>query len=308
MDFLVSMLDVGMQVGILFIMIAVGFTAAKFGLINKKGAAQITDILFYIVTPAVIINAFYGVQFTKQRLLSLLIVALGAVFVHFIGITLSRLIYRDKAKSAYMKLGTVFSNCGFMSLPLAAALFQETGVFLVSIYIIVHTIFMWTYGIGLCEKEKLSLSRALINPGTIGVIIGLPLFILGINLPDIISIPLASFSSLNTPLAMIVIGFYLSGTRLGIMEGDKKVLLVSLMRLIAVPAITLIIFAFLPFHRDVLHIIMLPVCAPTAASIAMLAAKFTGDATSSSRMVSLTTVLSIITIPIFMALSKMIFE
>ena len=304
-DFLYSLLEVGTQVAILFIFIGVGFAISKFGVIDKKGTAQITDILFYIVTPAVIINAFCSVDFSKERLLSLLFVAICASFVYVIGIVLSAVIFRGKP--AFMKLGTVFSNCGFMSLPLAMALFGETGVFLVSVYIIIHNIFMWTYGISLCSDEKLSLKRALFNPGTIGVIIGLPLFILGVNLPEMISVPLNGISGLNTPLAMIVIGFYLSKTKPGVEKGDGAVLLVTVMRLIAVPALALLAFSFVPIYREVLYIIMLPACAPTAANTAMFAAKFSQNPDSSSRVVSLTTVASILTMPIFMAISKMIF-
>lgn len=299
--------DVTVQVGIMIILILAGFAATKAGWINEKGAPQFINLLFYIVTPAVIVNAFLSVEFTASRAVSLIIMAGCAALIHLIGLVVSALAFRKEKRFLKPVLSTsvIFSNCGFMSLPLAAALLGSEGVFFVSIYVVMHNIIIWTLGVSLYEPSQMSVKKALINPGTIGVVIGLPLFLLKIALPEILAKPIEHLASLNTPLAMIIIGFYLAGTALKIQKGDGKLVFCSLLRLVAVPAIGLLVLWVLPIPNEVFLACMLPASAPVASNVTMFAAKFNSDVDASSRLVSVSTVLSVITIPVFMSLAQL---
>lgn len=300
--------NVAAQVGIMLLLILAGFLAAKCKWIGEDGVQQMINLLFYIVTPMVIIDSFLSVEYSSARLYSLLLMAGCAALVHLIGAVVSLLAYRrePQEKRAVLRCIVIFSNCGFMSLPLALALFGETGVFYVSIYVVVHNIIIWTAGIRLFDKGAVSVRKALINPGTVGVAIGLPLFLSGLALPKIMTQAVASLASLNTPLAMIVMGYYLSRTALRIIPGDGKRLCCMLLRLIVVPAIALAALWALPLPQEVFLACMLPACAPAASNGMMFASKFGGDVDSASRMVSVSTVLSIFTIPVFMTVARLL--
>lgn len=300
--------NVASQVAIMLLLILAGFVAAKLKWITDTGVSQMINLLFYVVTPMVIIDSFLSVDYSSDRLVSLLIMAGCATLIHLIGAVVSWLAYRKEpqSKRAVLRCIVIFSNCGFMSLPLALALFGEVGVFYVSIYVVVHNVIIWTAGIRLFDKGAMSVRKALINPGTVGVLIGLPLFLLGVHLPDILTKTVSSLASMNTPLAMIVIGYYLSCTALKVQKGDGKLLCCMLLRLIVVPAIGILILWALPLPEEVFLACMLPACAPAASNGMMFASKFDSDIDSASRMVSVSTVLSILTIPVFMAIAQVI--
>ena len=110
------------QVVILFILIGIGYLCGKFGFIEDISSKRMTDIVLYIVTPCVMINA-YQIDFNPSILANLGITAICAISVHIISIILSGIIFRngDASKNAVLKFGAIFSNCGFMGIPLAGA-------------------------------------------------------------------------------------------------------------------------------------------------------------------------------------------
>lgn len=300
--------NVAVSVGILFILIFSGYLMGKFNVINRTGIGQLVNILLYVVTPCVIINSFLTIEYNKKNLYDLLIAGGCAVLTHIVSILLSYLFIREKPKSrqTVFRFGLIFSNAGFMSLPLAQSLFQQQGVFYVSSYVIVFNLLTWTYGISLYNKGKnQSKIKAILNPGVIGVAVGLPLFFLSSSLPRIIVEPIEYMASLNTPLAMVVTGFYLIGSNIKKGINDAKLWLATFLRLIIVPCIMILIFKFLfNISGVLLACCVLPASAPSAAVTMMLASKFNADTALASRLISITTVLSIITIPIVLMICK----
>lgn len=300
--------SVGTQVLILFILMAVGFIAAKIHLIGESGSAQMVNLLLYIVTPAVIINAFLQMEYTGERMASLAIMAGSALLVHLVGIAVAMPVFRRAAseKKAILRLGVIFSNCGFMSLPLADALFGPEGVFLVSIYVVVHNVVIWTVGVALFPGGRMSVRKAVLNPGTIGVAVGLPLFLLGIPIPEVIARSVGYLADLNTPIAMLVIGYFMAGTVLRLQKGDGQVLLASLLRLLVVPLLALFLLRLLPVPGTVFLACMLPACAPTAANATMFAEKFGGDTDCGARIISVSTLLSALTMPLLLSAAQLV--
>lgn len=300
--------SVGTQVLILFILMAVGFVATKVGLITEKGSAQLVDLLLYIVTPAVIINAFLQMEYTKERLTYIVIMAGCVLLVHLLGFAVALPVFcrAPLQQKSILRLSVVFSNCGFMSLPLASALFGPEGVFLVSIYVVMHNVIVWTAGVALFPGGHISVVKAILNPGTIGVAVGLPLFLLGVHLPEAVLQPIGYIADLNTPVAMLAIGYFMAGTILRPQKGDDRVLLVSLLRLVAVPLLALCLLRALPVPRLVFLACMLPACAPTAANAVMFAEKFGGDTDCGARIISISTLLSALSMPLLLSAAQMV--
>ena len=148
-------------------------------------------------------------------------IIIGVIFsavIIAISILIAKITFHDKNKvdNSVYKFATIFSNCGFMSLPLQKAILGDDGWFYGSIFIAVFNIFLWTYGLVMMsgDKKQLSLKKLALNPGIVGVVIALILFVSGIELPYIVAKPIEYLSDLNTPLPMLVVGFYLSQANL----------------------------------------------------------------------------------------------
>ncbi len=297
---------VSIQVVILFLMIAVGYIISKKGLINGEGAMQMTNTLIYIVTPCVIIHSFEKMDFSAEAAGELLIAAVCAIATHAIGFLVSFLIFYKNKKQLRTLLvcNAALSNCGFMGVPLAEALLGDRGVFLISVYIAIFNIFVWTLGFAMFSEGKFNLKKAIINPGVIGTAIGFALFFAKLNLPSVISSPISFLANLNSPLAMIVIGYYLSSSPMKPTKGDGKLLLSIALRLVAIPLICLAVFRICEVRGDLLTACVIPSCAPGAAIVMMFAAKFGGDTKIASKGMSYSHIIAVITMPLIMAVCK----
>lgn len=296
------------QIFIIFILIGVGFLAAKFGILREEGARQITDLLLIIVIPCVIIMAFQA-SFEPSLIKNLLIAALLAALTHAAGILISKLIFRNEAPDRKMMLvySTVFYNAGFFSLPLLRALLGETGVLYGSVFVAVFNLFAWTYGIRLMNGENgASKWKTFLNPGIISLLIALALVLFNIRLPDVVQTTLRYITGLHTPLAMIIIGcqFYLMWRNFNLR--DLALWKTVLARNILVPLIMLALIFYLAQDKTLFFASVITASAPTATNTILFATKYRQDVNTAVQTVILTTLLTIISIPLIMALAMLL--
>ncbi len=298
---------VGIQVIILFLMILVGFAITKKGLLTSVGAAQMTNLLLYIVTPCVIISSFESMEFNSKSVGELLIAAGCAVVTHIVGFLLGFLIFRKSERKDKVTLicNCALSNCGFMGIPMAEALLGGHGVFLTSVYIAVFNVFSWTVGYMMFTGGKLNIKKAVINPGVIGTLIGLIIFFANISLPYPVFSAVKYIAGVNSPLAMVVIGFYLATVPLKFQRGDGKMFVSIALRLIAVPLICLALFRLCGIRGELLQACVTPAAAPTAAIVMMFAAKFDGNTNLASKSMSYSHILSIIAMPLTLTICQL---
>lgn len=298
------------QVAILFILIAVGFFCGKTGLINDTGSKYLTDVVLYLATPCVIIKSFQEVNFSYQLLINLGLTALCATLIHILSIFVCRLIFRnkDEDRRKVLQFATIFSNCGFMSLPLQNALLGSEGVFYGSVFVAIFNIIVWSYGLlDMSQSVKdFKIKKIFLNPGVLGVTFALVLFFAKIQLPELVIAPVRYIAALNTPIPMLVIGCYLSRTDLLKAFRDKGVYGVVAMRLVIIPLVSLLVMAFCGVEGNILIACTVASSAPTAATTTMFATKFDRDVNLSVGLVSATTLLSIITMPVIIALAQTI--
>lgn len=296
-----SFFIIGQQVLILFIMIFVGFVCAKRSFFSEEGIKCITNFVLYIIIPCVIVNSFHR-EFDSAMMGNLLKAFFAAVFVHALNIIVVNLLMHDKdeCRERVLKFASIFSNCGYMALPLQEVLLGQDGVFLGAVFIAVFNIFNWTYGLFLMggKGTKISFKTVFLNPGVIGIIIGMIFFLTPLKLPHILLAPLQSFASMNTPLPTIVIGFYLARVPgLGVLK-DAKFCLALLLRLIILPVVEMILLYLLGLRGSLLASIVIAASAPCAANTAMFAGKFGRDTSLSVTLVSVSTLFSILTMPV----------
>ena len=304
--FLTNFLSIGRQVLVLFILISIGFLCGKKGLINENAAKKMTDIVLYVVTPCVMISAFQK-EFSGDTAIKILIAAAAAIVILVFSTLLARLVIRDKNESRkkVLQFSVIFSNCGFMSLPLQKELLGEDGWFYGSIFVAVFNIFVWTYGLldmsG--DKKQLSIKKIVFNPGIMGAAVAIILFVCRIKLPEIVIQPVTHLANLNTPVPMLIIGFYLSRAKLKDAVSDVGTYIAMSLRLVIIPVIVTFIMALLKLDKTMMIAFVIACSAPTAASTTMFAAKFNRDVELSVGVVAASTILSIITMPLIVSLA-----
>ena len=301
-----NFIAVAQQVLVLFILIGAGFGCGKKGVLNEQVSKKMTDIVLYLVTPCVMVSAFQR-PFSWELLGKVGVAALTATAVMIAAILTARLFIRDKNENRrkVLQFAVIFSNCGFMSLPLQKALLGDDGWFFGSIFVAVFNVCCWTYGLvdmsG--DKKLLSFKKLALNPGIIGVIAAMTLFMLQIELPVVIAEPVRHLANLNTPLPMLIIGFYLSGVKFKDAFADKGTYLAMLLRLVVIPAAVTVVMAALRLDPKMTVAFAIACSAPTAATTTMFAAKFNRDVRLSVGTVAATTLVSIITMPLAVSLA-----
>lgn len=312
MMFLQNVQTAAMQVAILYVIVAVGFVCDKAGLYTEKAARLTNDLLFYIVTPAIVIQSFTSIDYSTQALKNLLMSFLGGALLHGLAILLSLPLFRkgEKRTANVYKFACIYGNVGYMALPLASAVLGEEGVFFCSGVLIPFNIFAFTHGVRLMsgtssEKTGFQMKWLILNPGVISVLIGMPLFLLNVTLPRILAEPVSYIASLNTPLAMLMFGTYLAKTNLRQMFFRKETYLVALFKLIILPAVMLLCLRLLGITGVLCTALLISASAPTANNTVMFATKYGKDTAAASQTVAVVSFLSVLTMPVFIAISQL---
>ncbi len=308
--FLQNMGTAAQQVFTLYVIVAAGFIADKLHVFTEKTARASNDLLFYIITPCVIINSFLTTSFTKATASGFAVAIFCSIIAHCAGIFFSAPLFnkKDDKNSSVYKFACVYANLGYMALPLANAVLGETGVFYCSGGVVIFNTLAFTHGIWLMNKGnkdvKFGIKSLILNPGVISVLIGLPLFLLSVKLPSVIQQPISFIANMNTPFAMLIFGTYLANTDLKSMFKVKEQYLIMLIRLIGVPVLIMGVSKILSLNDMLTTACMISTAAPSANNTVMFAAKYDKDTALASKIVALNSFVSIITLPIMIALSQ----
>ena len=301
-----NILLVASQVGMLFLMMAVGFLLTKLGKIAENGRVQMSFILLNVVTPCLIVDTLQ-VDRTPELVKSIGLGALLLCMIYAAWFLLSALCFRRQPADtrASLQFGLVYSNSGFMGLPLVEAMLGSQGLLYATTPYVLFNIFAWTHGAALMGGRKsLSLRKIILNPGILASIVALGLFFLNIRLPDTIGTAVHYLGSMNTPLAMLVIGAQMAQADLGATFRSPRLYLASLLRLLVFPMV--VVLLLLPMKLDPVMYVTYAILAatPAAGMTAIFAQQFRRDTVSAARLVTLSTLLSIITLPCMAVLAR----
>ena len=301
-------LNVFIQVAVMFIIMSIGILCYKKKMISENTGAELSKFLLMIVNPCVILHAFQ-IEYKPELLNGLVISAILAVVSNTLGVIIATLFIRknpERKEYIVERFAIVFSNCGFMGIPLIQAVVGDIGVFYASTYVAVFNLCTWTYGVSIM-KGKMSLKdiiKVLTSAPIISIVVGIAIFIFSVKLPLVIAKPIEFISSLNTPLAMIVTGIYLARTDIKSALKNIRIFAVSALRLIVVPAVMLIVFIFIGAENEIFTSLlianMIATACPTASSTLMMSRMFERNAEYASMIITVSTLFSILTIPVIM--------
>lgn len=290
------------QVLILFIMMLVGVYSNKKGIIDDRVQKGLSDLVIKITLPCLIFNSF-NLKYENQLFINGMKLLLYSIIIHVSTLILSKYIFSgfDEKKIPTLRFVTTFTNCGFMGYPVLYSIFGEIGIFYASIYNIVFTSFVWTFGVYLYVGDlsfKEGAREIVKNPAIWAVIIGGIMFLFRLYPPKVIMETVHMIGNITTPLAMIIIGSMLSKSNIRGIFKDRSIYFLSIISLILMPAIVFSVLKLLKANLLLTQICTLIMAMPGAVTGPIIASKYNGDYKYSSQCIFVTTLFSIITIPL----------
>ncbi len=297
---------------VLFIAMIAGYIAKKGKLLNADSTKSLSSLLVYITNPCLIVCSL------QREYDSKLLVTAGCVFalsvaVHLFLAIFSHFVFKPvkskKERSVYTYALT-YSNCGYMGFPLMMAIFNDDpqlGLFYGVIFVTAFNLFTWTHGVIVMSNQgKIPWKKLIYNPALIAVFVSIILFLGRITLPQTINDGLTLVGDMTFPLSMIIIGSLLADMKLMKIFSEIRLYMFSILGLIVMPAIMLVVAKVfgLPEYLSIVGITMC--AAPVAANTAVTAEVYDNDSALAAKLVGITTLFCLITMPLMLWISQII--
>lgn len=297
MDSFFKMVDVQT---VLFIYMAVGFGCRKAGIFNDVARDKLTDFVVFVTLPCMIFESFnmaFSLESLKQGALALLI----AVGMSCVALLLGKVLYNrfPYEEKSILQYGTLVSNSGFAGLPVVSGAYGDEGLFLGSLFIIPTRILMWSAGISLFTRAdaKQAVKKVLLNPGIIAVEVGLVRMLFQIPLPHFVDTAVDNLGGCTSPMAMALVGAILVDVPLKTVFDLKSFYLVAV-RQFLLPGICLAALRLLHVDPLTIGVSVVITGMPIGSTTAILAQKYVADAKFASKYVFISTLTSLVTVPI----------
>ena len=293
------------QIAIMALLMAVGIYLSRKGFLSPQGTKDLGAILLRIIIPCVIVKS-YITTYSRERLLELALSAGLALVAFILAMGIAYLVYGKRRRIE--NFASAFCNAGFIGIPLAQAVIGDEGVFYMAASVALLNLFQWTYGVYIMTDRRDSISAKTIvkNPVVIAIVIGIALFLSRLPVPGILTSTLGYIAGMNTPVAMILMGTYMAKLPWRKLL-DKRAYGCVLLRLVLIPAAVLAVFWALPIsNQNVALAAYLAAATPVGANICVFAQQYDCDYEFSVVTVCLSTVLSIVTVPLMVSLAQMV--
>ncbi len=293
------------QIAIMALLMAVGIYLSRKGFLSPQGTKDLGAILLRIIIPCVIVKS-YITTYSRERLLELALSAGLALVAFILAMGIAYLVYGKRRRIE--NFASAFCNAGFIGIPLAQAVIGDEGVFYMAASVALLNLFQWTYGVYIMTDRRDSISAKTIakNPVVIAIVIGIALFLSRLPVPGIVTSTLGYIAGMNTPVAMILMGTYMAKIPWRKLL-DKRAYGCVLLRLVVIPAVVLAVFWALPItNQNVALAAYLAAATPVGANICVFAQQYDCDYEFSVVTVCLSTVLSIVTVPLMVSLAQMV--
>lgn len=292
-----------LQITIFCLMMA-GYILTKAKILTADARKPLSDLLINFILPCNIITSFM-MEFNKKIMIDCLAIFLVSIFIQIFVIFTSKYFYpkTEKAKMPVLRYGTIVSNAGFMGSPIAQGIYGDLGLLYASVYLIPMRAVMWSFGVTCFTgtKGKGVIKKILTHPCIIAVLIGMVLMITQVQLPVGIEKTIRYAGNANTALSMIVIGNILAEVKPSEIL-DIKAWWFCLVRLVLIPLIVLAGCNLVGIDEMVKQVSVILAGMPAAATTAILAAKYDSDAHFAAKIVFLSTLLSMVTVPLLCVL------
>lgn len=314
-----SVEDIAMQLSILlikqisqlFLMIFMGYLMVKINFLKEEDSKVLSKIILYLVIPCVIVSAFQ-VEHTKSMVKGLEAALIASVILQILLLLMTCLLKKLLRLDSVEVTSVYYSNTGNLIVPLVTYILGDEWVVYGCVFMSVQLIFIWTHCKNTISRETgFELKKIFLNINMISVIVGTFLFITHIRLPEILQSTMESVGSMIGPLSMIVTGMIMAGVSFKEVFTNKRIYLISFLRLIVLPMISLAVIRagnMVSWHEDggkILLIIYLAIITPCASTVTQMCQVYGNNARYASAINVMTTLLAILTMPLFVLLFQM---
>lgn len=304
---------IGLRVLIMSVILIIGVLAYKRKIITASGTKQLSAVELNIVNPLMIFMSYQS-DYDPQRLKGLLWSFVLSAVSFALMIPLAGILKRKSNENyAVERFSCIYSNCGFMGIPLINALFGSDGVLYLTAYITVFNLLVFTHGYMLMKEEHdlSAFVKAVRSPTVIAVFIGVIFYVLNIRLANlsvagsVLGDSFKFIADMNTPLAMLIAGATAAQSQLLRSLFDKNIMLTTFYKLLLLPCCVILLFRFLPHSQSLMpELIVCIACAcPAATTGTMFALLFDRNAKRCSEIFAVTTILSMATLPVITAIA-----
>lgn len=288
----------------LLIMIGAGYYVTKKGMLDAHTNNQMSDLIVNLFNPLLVLasaaNSVGKISLDAMKLIGIIAVGMFLAFI-LAGMILSPLFEKDKEQRKIFQLMFVFSNVGFIGIPVISSIFGEQYVVYVSEFMLVYTLVFYTYGIALMDGEfsKSSL-RAMANPGTVSALLAMAVIIWGIQLPEFLKTAVAYLGNVTSPMALVAVGFALAESDLKKIFCQPRLYAFSAVKLLVLPLALLPLLRLAVPNADLLAVCMVMFGMPVGNMPLILGNQRGLDVSSCSAAIILSTILCVLTVPVLM--------
>lgn len=295
------------RLGALALIMVLGFLLGKWKMISTETNRELTNLLLTVFMPASLFVAFPA-EYDESMLNLFFSGLVGGVLVMVMLIIASKIIFNKwwfKGGLRYeSQFALIFNNATFLGYPIVVNTFGPSGVIAYCGFIIAFNVALFSYGIWLFEhKVSVKLLKSVVtNPNILAVVLGMILFLAGLKLPAFIMDAVGYVGNATTPLSIICIGFMLSRAEFKALIRKWRLVVTALVQLVIGPLLTWAILMALHFPIEVVQVCTLIQALPTATSLGLFATKYGGNNIESSELVTISTILSMATMPLMIML------
>lgn len=291
----------------LFLLLILGFVLFKCHIFDEYTNKKISALIVNVASPMLIISSIAGVEGNEKSIVFLMIGAGILMYIGFIilGKIINRIFPFPKKDWPVYECMVVFANTGFMGYPVLLDVFGQEAVFYASLIHMAFNFFVYTYAIMCLTKSddsefKLNFKQ-LLTPGIVLIFIGILIYLFDIQLPSVLMDTINSVGSLTAPLSMMMIGSSLAVYPIKDSFTDWRSYVFAFVRLIIVPFVTMIVCRLLYINPYYANITIITNAMPVGSMVLMLATQYNANVKIVTKNIVVSTLLSVITIPIVVA-------
>ena len=291
----------------LFLLLILGFVLFKCHIFDEYTNKKISALIVNVASPRLIISSIAGVEGSNKSIVFLMIGAGILMYIGFIilGKIINRIFPFPKKDWPVYECMVVFANTGFMGYPVLLDVFGQEAVFYASLIHMAFNFFVYTYAIMCLTKGddsefKLNFKQ-LLTPGIILIFVGIFIYLFDIQLPSVLMDTINSVGSLTAPLSMMMIGSSLAVYPIKDSFTDWRSYVFAFVRLMIVPFVTMIMCRLLHIDAYYANITIITNAMPVGSMVLMLATQYNANVKIVTRNIVVSTLLSVITIPIVVA-------
>ena len=296
------------QIAQFFIMIIMGYTLVKLKIVKSEDSKVLSMVCLYLIMPCVIINSFL-IEFTPEKLKGLGLAVGVAIVIHFVAWVFIRILGKVLNFNPVEKASVMYSNAANMVIPVVMSVLGDEWVLYSSAFVSVQLVLLWTHCKSMLSNEKgFELKKIYTNINLIAIFIGILLFITKIHIPSVLQGTLKSVGGTVAPISMIITGMIMAGAELKKVFSNGRIYLVLFFRMIFFPFIVFMIIYFTGITKVIdngamiLSVTFIATITPTASSITQMAQVYGNNEQYAGAINIMTTIVSIVTMPIMVAL------